>query len=93
MNAPHVHGLTWRNVSTPNLRDFIGYDGERGVACILINRPGPGAFTRSFRAGPALLTATRSIRKEARRKVEECWAYAKPNGVAAGNHVMVESWI
>ena len=23
--------LTWRNISTPNLRDFIGYDGEQGV--------------------------------------------------------------
>lgn len=26
--------LTWRNVSTPNLRDFIGYDGERHGARI-----------------------------------------------------------
>ena len=27
--------LTWRNVSTHNLRDFEGYDGERLVARIL----------------------------------------------------------
>ena len=26
--------LTWRNVSTPNLRDFLGCDGDRDVARI-----------------------------------------------------------
>ncbi len=27
-------GLTWRNVSTPNLRDFVGYDGDHSVGRI-----------------------------------------------------------
>jgi hypothetical protein len=34
----------------------------------------------------------RPIRRKARRKVEECWAYAKANGVPAGNHVKVDEW-
>jgi hypothetical protein len=88
--------LTWRNVSTPNLRDFIGYDGERDVARIYQTANVPDGWTWSVYAivpgRPGITSGHETDPKEARRKVETAWSYAKAKGVPAGNHVKVENW-
>ena len=92
--------LTWRNVSTPNLRDFLGYDGERAVARIYQVSHGDHQWRWSVYAvepaRPSITHGYESDPKEARRKVEECWAYAKANGrpirTAVAEHVWVETW-
>ena len=79
MTAP----LTWRNVSTPLLRDFVGLDGAQGVARIFQAKdkgewrwsvyaivPGRPGVTSGYEIDP----------KGARRKVEAAWAIAKAYG-------------
>jgi hypothetical protein len=58
--------LTWRNVSTPNLRDFIGYDGERSLASIYQRAHGNREwFWSVFAVCPAIpgVTSRRMIPK------------------------------
>ena len=54
--------LTWRNVSTHNLRDFEGYDGERLVARILQEPNGnhDGGWS-VFAVCPAILGLTNGV--------------------------------
>jgi hypothetical protein len=76
--------LTSRNVSTNNLRDFEGYDGERLVARILQKPNGNHDWRRSvFAICPAIPGLTNGVEadpKEARRKVETAWQMAKQKG-------------
>ena len=76
--------LTWRNVSTHNLRDFEGYDGERLVARILQEPNGHGDWRWSvFAICPAIPGLTSGVEadpKETRRKVEKAWQMAKEKG-------------
>ena len=76
--------LTWRNVSTHNLRDFEGYDGERLVARILQEPNGNHDWRWSvFAICPAIPGLTNGVEadpKEARRKVETAWQMAKEKG-------------
>jgi hypothetical protein len=85
-----VEKLTWRNESTPILKDYIGYDGERAVARI-IHTPGTSDWTWSVfviaPAVPGLTNGPETDPKVARRKVEEIWARAKAEGVPHGNHI------
>jgi hypothetical protein len=86
--------LTWRNVSTPRLRDFIGADDGRDVARIYKAEHQKDWTWSVFAIVPAKPGVTHGHEadpKEARRKVEEGWAHAKAHGVPAGNHVKVES--
>ena len=92
-----VGPLTWRNVSTRNLRDFSGYDCERRVARIF-----KAEHQAKWRwsvyaivpARPGLTHGHEADPNEARRKVEAAWAYAKAKGVPEpyGSHVVVEDW-
>jgi hypothetical protein len=72
--------LAWRNVSTPNLRDFVGYDGERSVACIYQRAYGNREwFWSVFAICPAIPDVTNgkdADPKEAPRKVETAWQTA-----------------
>ena len=76
--------LAWRNVSTHNLRDFEGYDGERLVARILQEPNGNHDWRWSvFAICPAIPGLTNGVEadpKEARRKVETAWQMAKEKG-------------
>jgi hypothetical protein len=76
--------LIWRNVSTPNLRDFIGYDGERQVARIYQVPHGKREWRWSvFAICPAIPGVTNghdTDPKEARRKVETAWQMAREKG-------------
>jgi hypothetical protein len=85
--------LTWKNVSTPQLRDFIGSDGNWNVARIM--QPlGKGDWKWSvFAIVPAHAEITcghEADPKEARRKVEAAWERAKAEGVRKGNHMHFE---
>jgi hypothetical protein len=90
MDPDDPHLLTWRNKSTLTLRDFVGYDGERGVARIMQPPnakdwrwsvyaiiPGRPGATHGYEADP----------KEARRKAEAIWLRAKSEGVPMGAHI------
>jgi hypothetical protein len=91
--------LVWRDVSTSLLRDFVGRDGERGVA-----RISQGQNQREWRwsvygivpARPGLTYGYDSDPRRARRKVEATWALAKAHGrpdrTAAAVHLCVEAW-
>jgi hypothetical protein len=86
--------LTWKNVSTPQLRDFIGYDGDWKVARIM--QPfGKGDWRWSvFAIIPAHADITHGHEqdpKEARRKVEAAWERAKAEGRRVGKHVQIEN--
>ncbi len=94
--------LTWQNVSTPNLRDFAGYDGDRDVARICFDRSGPNEGVRRWSVY-VVVPARRGVSngaevepKEAPRKVEECWAFAKASGrptrTAVAEHVYMDEW-
>jgi hypothetical protein len=91
--------LTWRNVSTPLLRDFVGYDGEQGVARIS-HAQGRGDWRWSVYASvpgrPGVTSGYEADPKEARRKVEAAWAVAKAHGrpvrTAAAVQMNVEPW-
>ncbi len=76
--------LDWRNVSTPNLRDFIGSDRGRDVARIYQTPHRPEEWSWSVYAiCPAVPGVTRGYEtdpKEARRKVEAAWQMAKEKG-------------
>ena len=90
-----LQGLSWRNVSTPNLRDFIGYDGERGVARIYKAPHEPDWRWSVYAIVPAhsgLTHGREADPKEARRKVEAAWAHAKVKGKPAGYHLHVPVW-
>jgi hypothetical protein len=76
--------LTWRNVSTPRLRDFIGYDGDHGVARIYKAEHSSHWSWSVYAVVPARPGVTQGHEadpKEARCKVEAAWAIAKANGV------------
>jgi hypothetical protein len=77
--------LTWRNVSTRSLRDFIGYDGgERKVARIFQRPQGKREWCWSvFAICPAIPGVTNGNEddpKEAWRKVETAWQMANEQG-------------
>jgi hypothetical protein len=91
--------LIWRNVSTPRLRDLIGSDGERDVARIYKSEHQPDWTWSVFAivpARPGVTNGHEADPKEARRKVEEAWAYAKAHGrptrTAVAEHLHVETW-
>jgi hypothetical protein len=92
--------LSWRNVSTPNLRDFLGYDGDRDVARIYQTANVSNDWTWSVYAivpaRPGLTHGHEADPKEARRKVEAAWAIAKASGdwipTAAAAHLHVKTW-
>jgi hypothetical protein len=89
--------LTWRNVSTPLLRDFIG--SKQGVARIS-QAQGRGEWRWSVYAivpgRPGVTSGHEAGPKEARRKVEAAWAIARAHGqpmrTAAAVHIKVEPW-
>jgi hypothetical protein len=77
--------LTWRNVSTHNLRDFEGYDEGRCVARIIQepygNRDWLWSVFAICPAIPGLTNGHETDPKEARRKVEAAWHMAKRKGL------------
>jgi hypothetical protein len=85
--------LTFRNVSSPRLRDFIFSDGERDVARIYKSEHQKDWTWSVFvivPARPGITNGHEVDPKEARRKLEDAWAYAKEHGEPAGNHIKVE---
>jgi hypothetical protein len=74
--------LTWRNVSTPNLRDFISSDRGREVARIYQTPHRPEEWRWSVYAicpaVPGVTGGYETDPKEARRKVA-AWQMAKEN--------------
>jgi hypothetical protein len=75
--------LTWRNVSTRSLQDFIGYEGERGVARIYKAEQQKDWRWSVYGICPAVPGVTNGHEgdpKEARRKVETAWQMAKERG-------------
>jgi hypothetical protein len=85
--------LNWRNVSTRNLRDFIGYEGERMGGAHL---PGAARDARMalerVRITPAVPGVTNGYEtdpKKARRKVETVWQMAKESGALFSGGVLV----
>jgi hypothetical protein len=80
-----IRGYLWRNVSTPNLRDFIGSDEGREVARIYQDAYGDRLWRWTAfvicPAIPGLTTGYEREPKEARRKVEAAWHMAKRKGL------------
>jgi hypothetical protein len=82
--------LTFRNVSSPRLRIFS--DGERDVARIYKSEHQKDWTWSVFvivPARPGITNGHEVDPKEARRKLEEAWAYAKEHGEPAGNHIKI----
>jgi hypothetical protein len=81
------------------LRDFVGYDGEQGVARISQTQ-GRGEWRWSVYlivpGRPGVTSGYETDPKEARRKVETAWAIAKaherPVRTATAVHLKVEPW-
>jgi hypothetical protein len=85
--------LSWRNVSTAQLRDFIGSDGDWKVARIMLPL-GKGDWRWSVFAiipAHADIHGHEAEPKEARHKVEAAWARAKAEGVRKGNHIQLDA--
>lgn len=77
------------------LRDFIGADNGRDVARILKSQHQQDWRWSVFAIVPARSGITNGHEldpKEARRKVETAWVYAKEHGEPAGEHVHVREW-
>jgi hypothetical protein len=90
-----IRSLKWRNVSSPLLRDFIGSDGDRDVARILKSSNQQDWTWSAFAIVPARPGITNGHEldpKEARRKIEAAWAYAKEHGESACDLVHVREW-
>jgi hypothetical protein len=87
--------LTFRNVSSPRLRDFIFSDGDRDVTRIYKSEHQKDWTWSVFLIVPAQADKTHghgADPKEARRKFEAAWGYAKKHGEPAGEHVHVREW-
>jgi hypothetical protein len=91
--------LTWQNVSTPLLRDFVGSEGAQGVA-----RSFQAKGEREWRwsvyaiapGRPGVTHGYENDAKEARRKVDAARAVAKTHGrpvrTAMAAHLCLDSW-
>jgi hypothetical protein len=99
LRSPAADLLTFRDVSSPRLRDFIFSDGARDVARIYKSEHQKDWTWSVFVIVPAQAGKTHGHEldpKEARRKVEVAWAYAKEHGVeiqtAVATHRKVDTW-
>ena len=88
--------LTWREASTGDSTQFVGYDADWDVARVSLDVGGTGEWRWSVHAiippRPWITHGFAPDLRQAQAHAEAAWAYAKANGRPTADRILVENW-